>query len=491
MAFDTSIDAEAIMNATPDQLKSWFWRVCHLYTIADQNGKVVPFRPNMAQRRFMKDIDGHGRHIILKARQLGFTTLIQIIILDSAMFIPNTNCGVIAHNLDDAENFFREKLKEVYERLPTSLRSQFPLEKCEGKQIQFAHKSKIRVGTSLRSGTNQILHVSEMGKIAAKEPEKAREIKTGAFNTVHQGQYIFVESTAEGQDGLFYDMCMKALERKKLGIEPEGEEFKLHFFPWYEDPKYALKSKRPITKKTQTYFKALSNVTGVKFTRDQMSWYQQKAAQQGKDMKREFPSTPEEAFEASVEGAIFQEEIERVYEQQRIGHYPFEQALGPVYGFWDIGRNDLMVIWLGQQEAPGQWRFFKVIADQGKSIPHYVDILQEMKVEGRWNWGAMVLPHDGNNTDVSALMSRAEMLRELMRCEVEVVPRTKSVTHDIEMVRPFLEKTFFDAEGAGPGVKMLQNYKWKRDERLGVWTDKPEHNDASHYADAFRTACGM
>ena len=60
MAFDTSIDAEAIINATPDQLKSWYWRVCHLYTIADQNGKVVPFRPNMAQRRFMKDIDGHG-----------------------------------------------------------------------------------------------------------------------------------------------------------------------------------------------------------------------------------------------------------------------------------------------------------------------------------------------------------------------------------------------------------------------------------------------
>ena len=120
-------------------------------------------------------------------------------------------------------------------------------------------------------------------------------------------------------------------------------------------------------------------------------------------------------------------------------------------GSGDIGRNDLMVIWLGQQEAPGQWRFFKVIADQGKSIPHYVDILQEMKVDGRWNWGAMVLPHDGNNTDVSALMSRAEMLRELMRCEVEVVPRTKSVTHDIEMVRPFLEKDILRRRGRRAG----------------------------------------
>ena len=58
-------------------------------------------------------------------------------------------------------------------------------------------------------------------------------------------------------------------------------------------------------------------------------------------MKREFPSTPEEAFEASVEGAIFQEEIERVYEQQRIGHYPFEQALGPC--LWVLGTLAAMI----------------------------------------------------------------------------------------------------------------------------------------------------
>jgi hypothetical protein len=34
-----------------------------------------------------------------------------------------------------------------------------------------------------------------------------------------------------------------------------------------------------------------------------MAWYQKKADTQLEDMRREFPSTPEEAFEASVEGA--------------------------------------------------------------------------------------------------------------------------------------------------------------------------------------------
>jgi hypothetical protein len=42
---------------------------------------------------------------------------------------------------------------------------------------------------------------------------------------------------------------------------------------------------------------------GIALTRAQMAWYQKKADTQLEDLRREFPSTPEEAFEASVEGA--------------------------------------------------------------------------------------------------------------------------------------------------------------------------------------------
>ena len=62
--------------------------------------------------------------------------------------------------------------------------------------------------------TLQYLHVSEMAKISAKYPEKAREIVTGSLNTLAPGQYVFIESTDEGREGYFYELCKRAIDTK-------------------------------------------------------------------------------------------------------------------------------------------------------------------------------------------------------------------------------------------------------------------------------------
>jgi hypothetical protein len=59
----------------------------------------------------------------------------------------------------------------------------------------------------------------------------------------------------------------------------------------------------------QEYFAKLE--AGRPAHREQRAWYVKKAEQQGEDMKREYPSTPEEAFEASIEGAYFATEMRR------------------------------------------------------------------------------------------------------------------------------------------------------------------------------------
>ena len=79
--------------------------------------------------------------------------------------------------------------------------------------LTFGNNSSVRVSTSMRSGTLQYLHVSEFGKICAQAPEKAREIVTGALNTVEAGQFVVIESTAEGQEGAFYEMAQHARAR--------------------------------------------------------------------------------------------------------------------------------------------------------------------------------------------------------------------------------------------------------------------------------------
>src|SRR5690606_37796486 len=117
----------------------------------------------------------HYLNINLKARQLGFTTFIQIYMLDMAVFYPDTRCGVIAHALDDATVIFWDKIKFPSDNLPDQIKAANPIRKNNTTELELANNSVIRVGTPLRSGTLQFLHISEFGKICAKMPHKARE----------------------------------------------------------------------------------------------------------------------------------------------------------------------------------------------------------------------------------------------------------------------------------------------------------------------------
>ena len=139
---------------------------------------VIQFVPNVVQQKFVDQL--WHRNLVLKARQRGITTLIAILWLDTALFSPGpVYCGIIAHEREAAEEIFRTKIVFAYENLPDELREKFPLEKKTATELVFAHNhATIRVATSMRSGTIHRLHVSELGKIAAKYPLKAKEVLT-------------------------------------------------------------------------------------------------------------------------------------------------------------------------------------------------------------------------------------------------------------------------------------------------------------------------
>ena len=92
----------------------------------------------------------------------------------------------------------------------------------------------------MRSGTLQYLHISEYGQLCAKFPDKAREVRTGALNTVQAGQIVFIESTAEGREGHFYDLCEEAQAKQRMGTPLTPLDFKFNFFPWFRCPDYAI-----------------------------------------------------------------------------------------------------------------------------------------------------------------------------------------------------------------------------------------------------------
>ena len=211
------------------QLSDPRWRLNNLYFITDKSGNRIQFQMNWAQENLMNDL--HFCNVILKARQLGFTTFIQIFMLDQCIFNSNIRAGTIAHRLDDARLIFRDKVKYPYDNLPEALRNARPLLSDSAEELVLANNSSIRVGTSLRSGTLQYLHISEYGKLCAQFADKAREVRTGALNTLQAGQVVFIESTAEGREGHFSRDVRGRAGQATHGHSPNAARLQISLLP--------------------------------------------------------------------------------------------------------------------------------------------------------------------------------------------------------------------------------------------------------------------
>ena len=322
------------------------WRLNNLYFITDKQGKKVRFRMTDEQIEYFEGM--HTRNIILKARQLGFTTECCIIQLDAALF-ESAKCALIAHTLNDAKRLFREKVKYAYDNLPAEIRAANPASNDAAGELVFSKGGSLYVSTSFRGGTLRYLHVSEFGKICAKFPHKAREIVTGAFEAVATDCFVTIESTAEGRAGYFFDYSQSA-ERQQLACVPLGLlDWKFFFFSWWKNKDYRLDPADVVIPQRLTdYFNELHAKHGIITNAGQRAWYAAKEKTLGDDMKREYPSLPVEAFQQSVEGAYYAQQLTKLYAQKRIGAMPNNGHL-PVMTFWDIGVGDSTAIWFVRQ----------------------------------------------------------------------------------------------------------------------------------------------
>jgi len=465
-----------------------WWRLNNLYKIKDKRGNVVTFRPNWAQKEVYSGM--HYKDCILKARQLGMTTLIQLFMLDRCLFNDNQNAGIVAHNKESAQDFFADKIKFAYDHLPDDLKAIRKATSDTARLMEFSNGSKIYVGTSMRSGTLQYLHVSEFGKICAKYPDKAQEVITGSLNTVDKKGLVFVESTAEGPFGEFYDMCLRAQDLTQAVRNDQTDftpmDYKFFFFPWWRHLDYKLNEKTEITDEFMVYFRELELEHDIHLKPSQKFWYIRKSIEQGDMMKQEYPSTMAEAFERSTELAIYGPQLRKAREGKRICKLPIERGI-PVNTFWDIGRNDVNAIWF-HQAVGGYHHFIYYFEDRLQDLTYYVEQLQEMKEEFHWFYGKHYLPHDIEVTDLSAMnnKSRKNILIEAGLRPIQVVPRIRHINDGIELTRRAFDSYKFDEEGCEKGLRALHGYSWVYDELHKTTRKTPVHNWASNGADALR-----
>lgn len=184
-------------------------------------------------------------------------------------------------------------------------------------------------------------------------------------------------------------------------------------------------------------------------------------------------------FEAAITGAYFGKELKWLEAEGRLTEVPHEPEY-LVDTYWDLGRDDETVIWFAQDIANEQ-RVIDVYAAHGQDIDHYVHVLAEKGYEYGTHW----LPHDAKAKTLATKRSVVEQLAFDHKLRCKVVPRL-DLLDGIQATRKMLKKCWFDREKCYIGLEALKVYQQQYDEDRKVYRDRPLHNWASNYADAFR-----
>lgn len=482
------------------RLADRWWRLNNLYWIKDEKGRVVKFKPNAVQTELEDNL--HTRNLIPKSRQHGITTWACIRALDTALFRPNSACGMVFHVQQKAREAFRTKVMYAYDHLPSWLRAEVRTTKRDQSGIvEFENGSSIECSTSHRGGTLQYLHISEYGPMVAQFPLRAEEVSSGALNTVHAdpNTIITIESTAMGAWGDFYDRVQRARVQERLVEAGQAVrtilDWKLFFFPWWMDPKNKLDATGvEISEKQEEYFLSIEAEFECRLFPEQKAWYVKKLEEQKDKMRREHPSTLDEAFQGSVEGAYYAAELAQAEGDGRICDLPFVPTL-PVYTFWDIGRSDSTAIWFMQ--AVGPWlHFIRYYENSGQGAAHYANLLTKLRDEKGYRYECHYLPHDAGVADWSQgdNRTRKQVLEDMKIGRVEVVDRIENLLDGIEMTRQMFSRCKFDKTACGEdpigsgrgGLPALRAYRRGRDIKTETWTDRPLKSWANHGADALR-----
>lgn len=295
----------------------------HLYfrkclKIKDKKARIVPFTINDSQDRLNKIINDHYEKypspderptlyvIILKARQQGMSTFTEGVYFKGiTLGLPNDDpfnkVAMIVSYDDDSANTINDMARRYLQYLPDVIK---PMNRpIRGKGIFFENpnreefktkpglQSKFIIDTANNKNagsgyTINYLHISELAKW-----QDAETTMTSLLQAVPDyNAIVIVESTAMGVGGYFYDLWMKA-EQKKNNFVPL-------FIPWYEHKEYVtpLAAGEVVRMdETEEHLREL-----YKLTDEQIKWRRKTISDKlngdSEKFKQEYPGNAMEAF---------------------------------------------------------------------------------------------------------------------------------------------------------------------------------------------------
>jgi hypothetical protein len=261
--------------------------------IRTKEGEIKPLVLNAAQQILQKAIDeematrGFVRIIILKARQQGLSTCVGGHLYFSVSQNRARKAMVVTHNADSTRALF-DMTKRFHENCPDALR---PTTKYSSRRelsfdgLDSSYVVATAGGDSIARGeTISHLHASEL---AFWPVGAAKDNWNGLIQAVPEtkGTAVFVESTANGITGLFYDLWKGAVDGRN-GYRPV-------FIPWFLDTSYRAPCPEPLDHTPEEE----SLIAEFDLDDEQLTFRRKRIAQTSSDLfKQEYPAKPDEAF---------------------------------------------------------------------------------------------------------------------------------------------------------------------------------------------------
>lgn len=182
-------------------------------------------------------------------------------------------------------------------------------------------------------------------------------------------------------------------------------------------------------------------------------------------------------------GAYFARHLAEARQQGRIGVVAADPMM-PIKAFWDIGVSDATAIWVAQ-----------FIGQQVRVVDYYEAVGQPLSAHLNWlraqgySQATNYLPHDGAQRDAVSARKFEDHIREAGFAAVTVPNQGRGAAMKrVEEARRLFPAVWFDEKRCDAGLSALGWYheRWDENRNTGLG---PEHDWASHAADAFGLMC--
>ena len=282
--------------------------------IVDNRGDVISFKLNAQQKHLFQNMDKYN--IILKSRQLGFTTYSIAYCLYVACTQPNTTSLILSYNIESTQETF-ERLKFMYNNMPEEYKPKEIRNNKYELMLEFPDKSISRVVVKVagkkplgRGFTCQYIHCSELafwGDFAATKGLMGLEQSLAK----NMDSKIVIESTANGFNS-YWELYTNA----KKG----NSKYKAFFFPFWQNrnqfrdeydiaEKWYYDTNKGERLSKDTCFGYHKELLDLGANLRQIMWYDWKLQDMStEEMYQEYPATEEQAF-VSTQKSVFDSSI--------------------------------------------------------------------------------------------------------------------------------------------------------------------------------------